>query len=429
MKSYSEDLNKNFTQEELDQIRSTLGDNFGVSEDPTIFEVESIIDKMWQDGVELFRVRWKNYASDEDTWEPRDNLDCPEILSKFENSDRAKAIDLQHEEYLRAQYTKKSKPKTPRKKKAESKVKKIEQSPPKMTLKDFTITSFPDEHQSATQQNSIPLMSTPNTQINQDSLFDLPSPPPAIKETKSNSTSNNIESKTSESQPKNKIRKKSKDSEEKTKEKSTEKIKSKSKEPKMSLKEKAMMMEENTKKEKKKPPRTKIQIKPDEKVVKPAKKIKPATNSSDFDLNLSDSGSDTPDLKKTEIIDQPPPSPPKRLVQSESDSSDHIPNDSRFVFQHGNQNYSNYPPKTTNFHDFYDVEASTRLPSELDGRIIFHFSNLKFTGRNATIDAHLDDGTCFNTTVDVAKQLYLQGLITYLIDENSNIDDVDSPEH
>lgn len=35
----------------------------------------------------LYRVRWKNYCSDDDTWEPEAHLeDCHEVLLAFKNS-------------------------------------------------------------------------------------------------------------------------------------------------------------------------------------------------------------------------------------------------------------------------------------------------------------------------------------------------------
>lgn len=38
-------------------------------------------------GEVLYRVRWKNYCSDDDTWEPEAHLeDCHEVLLAFKNS-------------------------------------------------------------------------------------------------------------------------------------------------------------------------------------------------------------------------------------------------------------------------------------------------------------------------------------------------------
>lgn len=42
-----------------------------------------IVDEKIEDGVKHFLVRWKGYKVDDDTWEPEHSLNCPEIISKF----------------------------------------------------------------------------------------------------------------------------------------------------------------------------------------------------------------------------------------------------------------------------------------------------------------------------------------------------------
>lgn len=40
---------------------------------------------IWQGNV-LYKVRWKGYASEDDTWEPEVHLqDCKEVLLEFRN--------------------------------------------------------------------------------------------------------------------------------------------------------------------------------------------------------------------------------------------------------------------------------------------------------------------------------------------------------
>ena len=49
------------------------------------YEVEAILDKREdEDGVVEYKIRWKGYGPDEDTWEPEDNLDCAEVLRAYE---------------------------------------------------------------------------------------------------------------------------------------------------------------------------------------------------------------------------------------------------------------------------------------------------------------------------------------------------------
>ncbi|XP_035378906.1 M-phase phosphoprotein 8 isoform X1 [Electrophorus electricus] len=52
-----------------------------------VYEVEKIIDMRVADGEVQYRVRWKNYSSDDDTWEPQAHLeDCSEVLLAYERS-------------------------------------------------------------------------------------------------------------------------------------------------------------------------------------------------------------------------------------------------------------------------------------------------------------------------------------------------------
>uniref|UniRef100_H2Z6B5 Chromo domain-containing protein n=1 Tax=Ciona savignyi TaxID=51511 RepID=H2Z6B5_CIOSA len=50
-----------------------------------VYEVEKIIDNVVVDGKETFyRVRWKGYGPDSDTWEPKENLlSCEDLLNTY----------------------------------------------------------------------------------------------------------------------------------------------------------------------------------------------------------------------------------------------------------------------------------------------------------------------------------------------------------
>ncbi|XP_028903654.1 M-phase phosphoprotein 8 [Ornithorhynchus anatinus] len=49
-----------------------------------VFEVEKILDVKSEAGKILYKVRWKGYTSDDDTWEPEIHLeDCKEVLLEF----------------------------------------------------------------------------------------------------------------------------------------------------------------------------------------------------------------------------------------------------------------------------------------------------------------------------------------------------------
>ncbi|XP_023046411.1 M-phase phosphoprotein 8 isoform X4 [Piliocolobus tephrosceles] len=76
---------------------------FGDSEEDgeDVFEVEKILDMKTEGGKVLYKVRWKGYTSDDDTWEPEVHLeDCKEVLLEFrkkiaENKAKAVRKDIQ----------------------------------------------------------------------------------------------------------------------------------------------------------------------------------------------------------------------------------------------------------------------------------------------------------------------------------------------
>ncbi|CDH55288.1 predicted protein [Lichtheimia corymbifera JMRC:FSU:9682] len=53
-------------------------------EEDVLYEVESIKDMVILDsGQKLFLIKWKNYDDSENTWEPEENLNCPDLLEQF----------------------------------------------------------------------------------------------------------------------------------------------------------------------------------------------------------------------------------------------------------------------------------------------------------------------------------------------------------
>lgn len=47
------------------------------------YEVEDIVDHKIKGKKKYFKIRWKNYDESQDTWEPEDDLSCPEIIERY----------------------------------------------------------------------------------------------------------------------------------------------------------------------------------------------------------------------------------------------------------------------------------------------------------------------------------------------------------
>merc|ERR1712226_1156280 len=48
------------------------------------YVVEKILDKRITAGKIQYLIRWEGYGEEENTWEPKENLDCADLMKKFE---------------------------------------------------------------------------------------------------------------------------------------------------------------------------------------------------------------------------------------------------------------------------------------------------------------------------------------------------------
>lgn len=67
-------------EESLKSAASNKGDE---SDNPDEYVVEKILEKKVTKGKTLYLLKWKGYSSDDNTWEPEENVDCPEMLAAF----------------------------------------------------------------------------------------------------------------------------------------------------------------------------------------------------------------------------------------------------------------------------------------------------------------------------------------------------------
>ena len=56
-----------------------------------VFSVEKIVSKRVVGGKTQYLLKWKGYDSDENTWEPEENLDCEDLLEEFNRKTTAAA--------------------------------------------------------------------------------------------------------------------------------------------------------------------------------------------------------------------------------------------------------------------------------------------------------------------------------------------------
>ena len=62
------------------------GSDRSSADDGEVYEVEKILDTRLERGKKQYFIKWKNYPASENTWEPSDNVDCPDLIEEFERA-------------------------------------------------------------------------------------------------------------------------------------------------------------------------------------------------------------------------------------------------------------------------------------------------------------------------------------------------------